>query len=271
MIEQKGNFLGVPLMMLFMLFVVGCENEHIAKGHEIFSRYCTPCHGESGAGDGYNAHHLDPHPRDLTDSEEDYMAKLDNEEILEVLKVGGYGVELAGTMPAWGKVFSEEELWSVVAYVRTLHPNEGNEIVFMNSEKPVFDAKRVRYPKPRESRFVALMESLAPDEDAFEEQVALGEELFEEYGCIGCHAIQGNGGEVGPDLTRAGFMLQTQFIFRWILNPQAFLSKTRMPNLDLPEEDAFAVALFLSTQDGSSSGGEDAPAESEHDSGEEGI
>lgn len=235
--------------MLVMFILVGCEDEHIAKGHKIFSRYCSACHGEDGDGTGYNATNLDPVPRDLTDGDEDYMSKLSNDEIYEVLRLGGYGVDLSGGMPVWGKVFSEEELWSLVAFVRTLHPNEGNEIAFTkpDSEEPIFSAKRVRYPKVREKKFYDLLETLAPDEEAFQEQVVLGEEIFSEVGCSACHRVNGEGGELGPDLSRAGFMLQTQFIFRWILNPQSFKPKTRMANLDLNEEDAFAISLYLST------------------------
>jgi len=247
--KRIKGFLVVPFLLLFAFTLVGCEDQYVAKGHKIFSRYCSPCHGVEGDGNGYNASNLDPVPRDLTDSEEDYMAKLENDEIYEVLELGGYGVDLSGGMPVWGKVFSEEELWSVVAYVRTLHPNEGNEIVFTkgDSKEPVFNSKRNRYPKVREKIFYDLMESIASDEDTFQEQVALGEEIFSEVGCNSCHVVNGEGGTLGPDLSGAGFMLQSQFIFQWILNPQSFKSKTRMPNLNLNEEDAFAISLYVST------------------------
>jgi len=251
-IERRGSFVKVLFLVLFVFLAVGCEDEHIAKGHEIFSRYCSACHGEKGDGTGYNASNLDPHPRDLTDGDEEYMSKLSNDEIFEVLQLGGYGVDLSGGMPVWGKVFSEQELWSLVAYVRTLHPNEGNEIVFTKpgTEEPVFEKKRVRYPRVKEKKFYDLLEAIAPDEETFQEQVTLGEEIFGEVGCNACHKVDGEGGELGPDLSRAGFMLQTQFIFRWILNPQSFKPKTRMANLDLNEEDAFAIALYVGTLKG---------------------
>lgn len=249
LIEKPIMVKAVPFLLFFLLVAAGCEDKEIAKGHRIFSRYCSPCHGESGDGKGYNAGNLDPHPRDLTDSQEEYMAKLSNDEIYEVLRVGGYGVDLSGTMPVWGKVFSEEELWSVVAYVRTLHPNQAEKIVFTkpDSKEPIFDAEKPQYSRTSEKVFQGLMESLALDEAAFDEQVALGEEIFQERGCIGCHVVNGKGGTLGPDLSKAGSMLQTQFIFKWVLNPQAFKAKTRMPNLDLSDEDAFAVSLYVST------------------------
>jgi len=246
------------VLLTFLLAVVmsGCEDKYVAKGHKIFNRYCTPCHGPDGDGNGYNAKNLESSPRDLTDSAEEYMAKLDNSEIYEVLELGGYGVDLAPTMPVWGKVFSEEELWSLVAFVRTLHPNTAEAIVFTkpDSEEPVFETKRVRYPKVRPNEFYDLYEELVPDEDAHAEQVEIGGQVFEERGCNACHVVNGEGGKLGPDLSRAGFMLQPQFIFRWVLNPQAFLPKTRMPNLDLTPEDALAVSLYLGEQKGPAPG-----------------
>jgi len=244
--------ISILLFVFLMVFLAGCEDEFVGKGHRIFNRFCTPCHGDSGDGSGYNAAHLDPGPRDLTDSTEEYMVKLSNDEIYEVLQVGGYGVDLSASMPAWGKTFSEEQLWSLVAYVRTLHHYKGDPIVFKkpDSKEHVFNTERPRYSKVREQVYHDLLESVAPDDQGLEEQVALGEELFEERGCIGCHTIEGKGGTLGPDLTRAGFMLQTQFIFRWILSPQSFKPDTRMPNLGLPEEDALAIALYLGTLNG---------------------
>lgn len=250
--------LTLPILIVLMMVASGCEDKYVAKGHKIFNRFCASCHGEEGNGTGYNAVNLDPAPRDLTDGEEDYMVKLSNDEIFEVLEIGGYGVDLSAGMPVWGKVFSEEQLWSLVAFVRTLHKNEASPIIFENAEtkEAVFDHQKPRYERVQEKVFDELMVSMVPDEDAFEELVISGADIFEEMGCNACHVVNGEGGALGPDLSRAGFMLQTQFIYRWIKNPQSFKSKTRMPNLDVPDEDALAIAIYVSTLKGASSDAE---------------
>ncbi|MEK7748329.1 MAG: c-type cytochrome, partial [Nitrospirota bacterium] len=236
----------VSLLTVFVLAgMIGCQSKQVAEGKKTFDRYCAPCHGDSGAGDGYNAKNLDPHARDLTDSQEAYMAKLKNEEIYEVIEKGGAGVDLAPTMPSWGKTLSQNQIWSLVAYVRTMHKYDGVAVKF-DEAKP-YDAKSPRSASITEAEFVSLMEAKSGDEAAKEELVKFGEELFGEYGCIGCHQVLGEGGQLGPDLSRAGFMLQPQFIYRWVRNPQSFLPNTRMPNLNLNEEDAFAVTSYLST------------------------
>ena len=271
---NRLEFRTITTFFLLAVVMSGCtlfEDKYVAKGHKLFNRYCTPCHGPDGSGNGYNAINLESAPRDLTDASEEYMAKLDNNEIYEVLELGGYGVDLAPTMPVWGKIFSEEELWSLVAFIRTLHPNDAEPIVFTKpgSEEPVFETKRVRYPKVRPKAFYDLYEELVPDEDAYAEQVGIGSEVFEEHGCNACHVIDGEGGTLGPDLSRAGFMLQPQFMFRWVLNPQAFLPKTRMPNLDLTPEDALAVTLYLSEQKGEAPGGAAVTKPVSNDEGDE--
>lgn len=247
--KKALQFILIPAMILVVggvVFSFLFGDKHVAQGRRIFSRHCTPCHGKSGKGDGYNAKNLDPHARDLTDKSEVYMAKLTNEEIYDVIAKGGRGVELSPLMPAFEKVFSEEEIWSLVAYVRTLHPSKEEKI---NFEKP-FQTARTRTPPIQEAEFVSLMESKVTDEDVSQELTDQGKEVFADFGCVGCHRIKGKGGALGPDLTRVGFMLQPQFIYRWVRNPQSFKPDTRMPNLDLSDEEALAVTLYLSTLKG---------------------
>jgi mono/diheme cytochrome c family protein len=244
---KNVKFILLPLAVLILVGGIAYpflfRDPHVTKGGEIFFRYCSPCHGESGSGNGYNAKNLDPHPRDLTDSEEEYMAKLSNKEIYDVLVQGGAGVGLSALMPAWGKVFSEEELWSIVAYVRTLHKYKGPKVEF----PPTLQTARVRLPLVTEAEFNNELKTEAPTPDKRDELIALGQENFSDYGCIACHTIGDEGGKLGPNLSHAGFMLQTQFIYRWVRNPQAIKPNTRMPNLGLPNRDALAVALYLTT------------------------
>lgn len=249
---KKLQFVLIPAIILIIggvAFSFLFEDKHVAKGRKLFNRYCAPCHGESGEGNGYNAKNLDPHARDLTDKSEVYMAKLEDQEIYEVIEKGGRGVELAPIMPSWGKHFSEEEIWSLVAFIRKLHKYKGEPVKF-DKEKP-YQTTRVRTPPVQEAEFASLMESKVADDEARQGLIDQGKEVFADYGCVACHKIDGEGGELGPDLSRVGFMLQPQFIYRWVRNPLSFKSHTRMPNLDLPDEDALAVTLYLSTLKGS--------------------
>ncbi len=114
----------------------GCalfESERVAKGRSIYQQYCMHCHGENGRqNEGYNWIHMpDPRPRDLSIKVE--METFKDEEIFHTIyrdmkdtsPEGGDHIgedEFAvPTMPTFKYTLSEEEIWSVVAYVRSLH------------------------------------------------------------------------------------------------------------------------------------------------------
>src|SRR6266498_3531699 len=42
------------------------DSYELRLGKGLYSHYCQTCHGETGAGDGFNAFNLDPRPRDLS-------------------------------------------------------------------------------------------------------------------------------------------------------------------------------------------------------------
>ena len=50
------------------------EEDPLAVGKKLYSRFCTQCHGKNGKGNGVNAGYLNPDPRDHTDSKKGHMA-----------------------------------------------------------------------------------------------------------------------------------------------------------------------------------------------------
>ena len=87
-------------------------------GRATYMHYCQTCHGETGAGDGFNAFNLDPHPRDLSDPV--FQTKKTDADLADVIKRGGAGVGLSSLMPPWGRTLSKEEIDQAILYVRTL-------------------------------------------------------------------------------------------------------------------------------------------------------
>ncbi len=87
-------------------------------GQAVYQRYCATCHGDTGAGDGFNAFNLDPRPRDLSDPA--FQKKKTDAELTDAVQRGGAGVGLSALMPPWGRTLSRRELADVVAYLRTL-------------------------------------------------------------------------------------------------------------------------------------------------------
>jgi len=93
------------------------EGDALAGG-QVFAANCSSCHGGGGKGDGPVAVSLDPKPRDLTDSE--YIAKIDDQYLMKVIKAGGYSVGKSPLMPAWGTVLTEKQIADLIAHIRSL-------------------------------------------------------------------------------------------------------------------------------------------------------
>jgi mono/diheme cytochrome c family protein len=87
-------------------------------GKITFTHYCETCHGESGAGDGFNAFNLDPHPRDLSDPQ--FQKKKSDAELADAIQRGGAGVGLSALMPPWGHTLSARQIDELVLHLRTL-------------------------------------------------------------------------------------------------------------------------------------------------------
>jgi mono/diheme cytochrome c family protein len=90
----------------------------VRLGHDVFVHYCSTCHGEAGAGDGFNAYNLDPHPRDISDPA--FQKKKTDAELADTIRRGGAGVGLSSLMPPWGRTLSDRQVAEVVLYVRSL-------------------------------------------------------------------------------------------------------------------------------------------------------
>jgi mono/diheme cytochrome c family protein len=88
-------------------------------GKRIYGHYCQTCHGETGAGDGFNAFNLDPRPRDLSDPK--FYKSKNDVDLADAVRRGGAGVGLSPLMPPWGHTLSGRQIDQVILYLRSLH------------------------------------------------------------------------------------------------------------------------------------------------------
>ncbi|MEW6128594.1 MAG: c-type cytochrome [Acidobacteriota bacterium] len=129
---------------------------------EIYQNQCARCHGEAGDGKGMIALYLDPAPRDLTKAS--FMNSKPEERLLKSIKEG-----VAGTsMPAWGRVFSDDQIRGVLGYL---------------TQNFVKEARRELKP-----RNVPDANPVAMSDDS----VRRGEEMFVQR-CSGCHGRKADG------------------------------------------------------------------------------
>ncbi len=90
------------------------------QGKDLYGHYCAVCHGDQGAGDGFNSYNLEPKPHSLADSA--YMSALSDRNLEDIITRGGRGMNMSPEMPAYGGTLSKLDIAYVTAYVRWL-PN----------------------------------------------------------------------------------------------------------------------------------------------------
>jgi putative heme-binding domain-containing protein len=149
----------------------------VGEGQELYDSYCVVCHGGLGEGQTMG--------KPLTDSNAN---RLSDEELLAVITSGRSGTGMA----AWGDSFSEEEIFDIASYVRTLQGRPG--LSLGNADA-------------------------APSDDPV---ILAGEQLFNGAAqCSSCHSYKEQGGNIGPALDEVGSRLSAAALEQALLNPSA--------------------------------------------------
>ncbi len=77
--------------------------------------------------------------------------------------------------------------------------------------------------------------------------VAEGRALVSSTGCIGCHVIEGSGGQIGPTLNGVVASKGAVFVQRKVSDPAFDNAGTLMPNLRLNAEQIEALIAYIAT------------------------
>ncbi|MFQ5766540.1 MAG: c-type cytochrome, partial [Acidobacteriota bacterium] len=85
---------------------------NLRVGMALFNHYCLPCHGVTGAGDGFNAFNLDPRPRDLGDP--GFQKERSDQDLLAIIRSGGGAAGLSTGMPPWGRTLNQRQMENLV-------------------------------------------------------------------------------------------------------------------------------------------------------------
>ncbi len=144
----------------------------VEKGEVIYAERCLQCHGEEGDGLGPAAERLNPPPRDFTlglykIKSSAFDADLPNDEDLFRMVRDG----MPGTaMPGWSDLLSEQEMWDVIAYIKSFAELEGEPEAQLDYGTQI---------------------------ESSPESIARGKELFNaDDRCSECHGIAGRGDAV---------------------------------------------------------------------------
>ena len=119
---MESKKLTITLLVLILLLppVSLLAARDAARGKRIYQQFCTPCHGQEGNGRGPRARNeaLQPPPRNHTDGF--YMNMQSDIRLFKVIKLGGKANNLSHIMPQWKHVLKDKQIFSIVAFIRTL-------------------------------------------------------------------------------------------------------------------------------------------------------
>jgi len=90
---------------------------------QLYGRYCSPCHGAEGRGDGFNSRFLPVKPADH--SSKVYMSTRPDDTIFDGIHGGGSILGKSNRMPPFGETLTREQIWSLVRYLRALCDCQG--------------------------------------------------------------------------------------------------------------------------------------------------
>lgn len=92
------------------------EPDAIADGEMLYRANCSSCHGITGEGDGPASGGLDPPPQNLAEKH----SNLSDAYLFWRISEGGLMEPFNSLMPGWKGLMSEEKIWQVITYIRTL-------------------------------------------------------------------------------------------------------------------------------------------------------
>ncbi|HZZ43704.1 MAG TPA: c-type cytochrome [Tepidisphaeraceae bacterium] len=95
----------------------------------------------------------------------------------------------------------------------------------------------------------ALGHLTTPEEATTEANIERGRQLVQELNCVGCHKSSSTtlNGMIAPDLAGVGSRITTEWITKWLENPQHFRPAARMPIVLKNEQDRRDVATYLAS------------------------
>lgn len=212
--------------------------DRVVNGFRLFRAHCVQCHGAPGIAPQPFALGLRPAPASLVATAHEWPTA-------DIYWIIRHGIKMTG-MPAWQYRMTDEEIWDVVAFMRTLAALSPADYQNWNKQYA---------PLPIAAPEVAMA---LPTQDAQLGDAVRGRKAVEQYLCATCHVIPGIVGarhHVGPPLTGianqqyiAGVLPNTPAnMLRWIRDPANIDPLSAMPNLGVTEQDARDIVAFLST------------------------
>ncbi len=190
------------------------EEQLVTAGEEIYAGPggCTACHGTGTRAPDLLSGHAGEGP--IGDRCDDRVSDEDCKTYLwrAMVEPGAYLVEGYGDiMPDQSRTLSDNQIWAVVAYLQSV----GGEVTVTGDD--------LEEEEDGGAGAAAAGDGGAAGGEAGPEAAGLDDphELLQEFQCMNCHVLEGEGVELGPSFDAMGSRLGPDEIRRAILEPAA--------------------------------------------------
>lgn len=183
----------------------------LAQGRQVFLSHCALCHSSDGHSQNQLGLAMYPPAMDLNSP---HVQSWKDQELFWIVQ---NGIRLTG-MPGWQGIISSDDTWKVARYIHALPQMTPQRLAALDA--------LVAPPPPAAPQPAAPAASMAA-------QLAYGRRILHQEGCLMCHTFQGEGEDVGPDLSPEGSRGRTP---AWLLghfkDPPAYSKGSIMPAFD---------------------------------------
>ena len=214
--------------------LAGDARDQYTTGAKIYARegYCATCHQPDGL--GLPAAGFPPLAgTEWATGDEDRLIKLTLNGLLGPMEIEGETYPGLVPMTPFGGMLDDEELAAVLTYVRNSFGNEASTITAEKiAQVRVASQAKVGFYSPEEldggpatqGRAFVKMWAMSDFDGAFEtplsgRSIERGRQMFEAATCVSCHNIEGEGRNVGADLSNINERYETAELLRHILEP----------------------------------------------------
>lgn len=169
-----------------------------------------------------------------------------------------------------GTKVSREWLYKWLKEPRTVVDDSGNVTVngYETEDEPRMPKFRLSEPELRAlSGFLSTQRANSVEPYKFDSRVVAawekkpdlvdqGEVRFRQMFCSTCHSLAVTragetkliGGDIGPELTKVGSKVNSDWLVAWLRNPQGYLLHSQMPRYGWSDEDLYQVTHYITTK-----------------------